>query len=261
MSDLTKKVAIVTGASKGIGFAIAKSLSLRGARVLIISRDYEKLRSSCESLVDLGAQADYLAGDISDPNLPNLAIDRISQKWGAPNILINNGGGPPMGGVLDFSDVDWQSSIDQNLLSAIRFSRLLIPIMKRNQWGRILSVSSTVAKEPSPNMVLSATLRAGLGAFTKSIATDLAPHGVTVNVLCPGGVLTDRLKDLVRARSQREGLSYDSLIEQSVSSIPSGRFADPDELGKVAAFLCSDDAAYITGVSLSVDGGLTKGFT
>ena len=160
---------------------------------------------------------------------------------------------------MDFSDADWQSSIDQNLLSAIRFSRLVAPIMKRNQWGRILSVSSTVAKEPSSNMVLSATLRAGLGAFTKSIASELAPHGITANVLCPGGVLTDRLKDLVRTRSKREGVSYDSLIEQSLCSIPSGRFADPDELGKAAAFLCSDDSAYITGVSL---GGwrFNKGF-
>ena len=261
MSDLMNKRAIVTGASKGIGFAIAKSLSLRGVRVLIISRDLKKLRLSCENLIDLGAQADYLAGDISDPNLPNLAISHISEKWGDQDILINNGGGPPMGSSLDFSDADWQSSIDQNLLSAIRFSRLVAPIMKRNQWGRILSVSSTVAKEPSSNMVLSATLRAGLGAFTKSIASELAPHGITANVLCPGGVLTDRLKDLVRTRSKREGVSYDSLIEQSVRSIPSGRFADPDELGKTAAFLCSDDSAYITGVSLSVDGGLTKGFT
>jgi len=261
MKGLVGKSAVVTGASKGIGFAIAKALVESGVRTLLVARDREALASKCEELSCYGDLVDFLAGDLSNAELPKSAVDRVRARWGSVDILVNNGGGPPMGGFQEFNGEQWQATIELNLLSVVRFTQAVAPGMTTNGWGRILTISSTVAKEPSPMMVLSATTRAGVAAFTKCVATELAPFGVTANVLCPGGVLTDRLSSLVKARSEREGVSYQSLIEQSVKSIPIGRFAQADELGEVAAFLCSDAGAYITGVCLSIDGGLTKGFT
>ena len=261
MKGLLGKNAIVTGASKGIGFAIAKALAVNGVRTLLVARDKVALELRYQEFSRSGATVDFLVGDIANPRLPELAVQRVKDNWGEVDILVNNGGGPPMGGFLEITEDELRLSLEANLLSVIRFSQAVAPSMKEKGWGRILTVSSTIAKEPSANMVLSATTRAGVAAFNKCIATDLAPYGITANVLCPGGVLTDRLSHLIQTRTQREGVSYETLLMQSVKSIPLGRFAQPDELGDIAAFLCSDSGAYITGVSLSIDGGLTKGFT
>ena len=131
--------------------------------------------------------------------------------------------------------------------------------MQSQSWGRIINVTSTVAKEPSPGMILSATARAGLAAFSKALSIELAPAGITVNTVCPGGVLTDRLRGLLEIRSKNEGIPYDTLLEQSQKSIPIGRFASPEEFADYVVFLCSDRARYVTGTYVSVDGGLTKG--
>ena len=166
-----------------------------------------------------------------------------------------------MGTFLEFDSSTWEQVIQSSLLGTIRFTQTMAPFMKFQRWGRIVTVSSTVAKEPSPTMVLSATTRSAIAAFTKAIAVELAPFNVCANLVCPGGVLTDRLMSLLKARAVRENMDYQKLLAESQASIPAQRFASPEELANVIVFLCSELSSYVTGVNLSVDGGLTKGFT
>jgi 3-oxoacyl-[acyl-carrier protein] reductase len=257
---LENKVAIVTGASKGIGYAIANTLALAGAKVLMVSRNEVSLAEAIKCIGEAGGQAASLAGDMADPSMPTLALEKANKLWGPVDILVNNAGGPPMGSFLEHDEAVWENVLQQNLLGFIRFTQAVAPDMKKNGWGRIISISSTVAKEPSPQMVLSATARAGLSAFTKAVSIELAPSNITVNVICPGGVLTDRLDQLLRLRAERELANYATLLKSAQESIPAQRFARPSEIADVALFLASTLGAYVTGVSLSVDGGLSKGY-
>ena len=258
---LKNRVAIVTGASKGIGFASAKRLAAEGAKVLLISRDEPVLAAATAEIQSLGGIAAFLAGDVVTPALPEAAFNKAISLWGRVDILVNNSGGPPMGTFLEFDSSKWEQVIQANLMASIRFTQAVVPFMKIQRWGRIVTVSSTVAKEPSPIMVLSATTRAAIAAFTKAIAIELAPFNICANVVCPGGVLTDRLGGLLKTQSMRDGVAYEQLLKNSQASIPAQRFASPDELANVIAFLSSELSSYVTGVNLSVDGGLTKGFT
>ena len=164
-----------------------------------------------------------------------------------------------MANLSDTKDEDWKSAFDLNLMSVIRFTSEFSGPMIDKGWGRILNVTSTLAKEPSSPMVLSATMRAGVSAFTKSVSYDLADKGVTINTICPGGVLTDRLTNLVQQSSSSQGISYEEALANSQKSIPIGRFASVEEFSEIATFLISDQGGYLTGISLMADGGLTKG--
>jgi 3-oxoacyl-[acyl-carrier protein] reductase len=253
------KIAIVTGASKGIGFSIAEQLLLAGAKVYIISRQKEALDNALMRLNESGNKAYGICGDVADPELPKLAINQILLLWGCPpNILINNAGGPPMGSFLDHEEGLWEKTLQTNFLSAVRFAKAVTPGMKENKWGRIISISSTVAKEPSSQMVLSASARAALSAFNKSISLELAPFGITANIINPGGVATDRLVSLVQLQAKKMGISYEEMLKNNSESIPLKRYAEPEEIASAALFLASESASYITGVSLAVDGGLIK---
>jgi len=256
-------VALVTGASKGMGRAIALGLARTGARVCMVARTEATLREAAEAIAaetgtTAGAETWALAADVSTAEMPASIVDQVVERWGAVDILVNNAGGPPPGSFLDHDEAAWAQAINQTFLSAVRFSRAVAPGMKTRGWGRILTISSTLAKEPTPAMVLSASTRAAVSAFMKAIATELAPHGITVNVLLPGGVHTDRLESLVRAGAEKDGLTFEQGIARSVAAIPAGRFATPEEFAHVAVFLASDEGRYVTGQSLAVDGGLTR---
>lgn len=253
-----KRVAVVTGGSKGIGLGIVKEFIGKQIKVLVIARN-EKSLMKLKSLYNSN-QIEILVGDVSDINLPKKALDIVLNKWGRVDILVNNAGGPPADSFLNHDEETWNSAFEINLMSNIRFSTTFAPVMKQNNWGRILSITSTIAKEPSPVMVLSATMRAGVAAFNKAISTELAPFNITVNAICPGGVLTDRLKNLVKNISSKNNKSYEKALKESENSIPIKRFATVDEIAKTAYFLCSENGSYITGVQLSVDGGLSKSF-
>jgi 3-oxoacyl-[acyl-carrier protein] reductase len=257
---LRNRVAIVTGASKGMGFATARAFAREGARVLMIARTSDVLAAAEKRIRAEGGEVASMQGDVADPGLPNRALERCTSSWGGVHVLVNNAGGPPMGTLLDHGPEAWDAAVQQNLMSTVRFCRAIAPVMQAQNWGRIVSITSTVAKEPSPAMVLSATTRSGVAAFTKAIAIELAPFNVTANVICPGGVLTDRLGDLLKARARREGRDYDELLAESQASIPAKRFANPEEIANVIVFLASEAGGYVNGVSLSVDGALTRGF-
>lgn len=257
---LRDRVAIVTGASRGMGFATALAFAREGAKVLMIARRPEVLADAEKTLRNEGADVSALVGDVAEPALAARAVERCVSLWGSVHVLVNNAGGPPIGTLLEHDTGAWQSAVETNLMATVRFCRAVVPLMQEQKWGRIVSITSTIAKEPSAQMVLSATTRAGVSAFTKAIASDLAPFNITVNVVCPGGVLTDRLKDLLSARAARENRQYDDLLAESQASIPAQRFATPGEIANVIVFLASDAGGYVNGVSLSVDGALTKGF-
>jgi 3-oxoacyl-[acyl-carrier protein] reductase len=258
---LEGRVAIVCGASKGMGFAIAKSLALNGVKVLMIARNKFLLETAARTISVEGGIVEICTGDVCDPGLAELAVNKCKELWGPVEILLNNAGGPPMGSFLEHDDMAWDAAIKTNLLSIVRFCRAAAPDMKLNNWGRIISITSTVAKEPSPTMVLSATTRAGVSSFSKALAMELAKFNISVNVVCPGGVLTDRLLQLVQVRAKREKRDYEELLLESEATIPARRFARPQEIADVVLFLASEMGGYINGVSLSVDGVLTKAYT
>jgi 3-oxoacyl-[acyl-carrier protein] reductase len=255
------KIAIVTGASKGMGLAIVNALVAEGVKVLLVARDAEMLAATVDRIKKNDGEADFVAGDVSDPGLPENVINKIKSVWDASaDILINNAGGPPVGSFLEHGAAAWDSAIQTNLLSVVRFSKAVAPQMKEKKWGRIISITSTIAKEPSAVMVLSATVRSGVSAFTKAISSELASFNVTANAILPGGVSTDRLTSLIRTRAERENRVYEEVLKESEASIPAQRFASPEEIANTVSYLVSQHGSYITGLSISVDGGLTKSF-
>jgi len=256
---LKNRVALVTGASKGIGLAVARGLSMEGAAVCVVARNAELLRKVVIDLADeTGNQVEYYSANVAHAEAAESMIRFVIGKFGRLDILINNAGGPPAGSALTLTEKDWDNALQLNLRSAIRLTTAAIPHMKQQMWGRIVNISSTVAKEPTPGMILSATTRAALAAFAKGLSIEMAPMGITVNTVCPGGVFTDRLSALLEQRSIAENVSVESLLIQTQKSIPIGRFATPEEFADYVLFLCSEKARYVTGTYTSVDGGLTK---
>jgi 3-oxoacyl-[acyl-carrier protein] reductase len=256
---LADKVALVTGASKGIGKAISLSFAEHGARVCLLSRSEAALVSAIEEIRPIARHEPiYFVGDVADPQCAQSAVQHLQTVHSRIDILVNNAGGPPTGSFLNHSEESWNSALQQNLLSVIRFSRSVAPLMIEQKYGRILNITSTLAKEPSAAMVLSATARAGVSAFAKSISAELAPHGITVNTLAPGGVTTDRLMSLLEKQSQAEEIPFEAAMSRAVASVPLGRMATPSEFASVAVFLASEAASYVTGANIMVDGGLTR---
>ena len=255
------KIAIVCGASKGMGLAIVENLASNGINVMMIARTEEKLQLESKKINQNGGKTAYLAGDLSDKNLPEKTIDAVLEEWGEyPDILVNNTGGPKPGKIIDFEDEDWDFAYQLCLMSFVRFTKTVIPHMEKKKWGRIINITSTVAKEPSSSMVLSASFRAGISALTKAISSDLAPNNITINTICPGGVLTERLYSLIEQQSKKTNIPVDELIKENQKKIPIDRFADPAEIANVVEFLASEKSSYLTGTSIDVDGGLTKSY-
>ena len=258
--NLKNKVVLITGASKGMGFEIAQAFSMQGAKVFLVSRNKKKLKLAVDKIIKKGGVASYLSGDVSDAKIHDKIFRECNKKFGSIDILVNNAGGPPMGTLFEHDQNEWQKAIQTNMLSVIRFTKSALKDMKKKQWGRIITITSTVTKEPSPEMILSATSRGGLSAFNKAICLEFAEFNITSNIISPGGVLTDRLKNLFKEKSKRISKKYSTVIKSAQDSIPAKRFADPKEIANIVLFLSSDHGAYINGVNLSVDGGLTRSY-
>lgn len=259
--NLRNKVGLVIGGSKGIGLAIAKGLALEGVEVCIMSRSIENLISAqSEILSSTMMEVKIHEGDAANGKDLFDCYEFLSGGIGLPDIVINNSGGPPIGTFLDHDDGAWHSAFEQHMMAPVRLMRTFSPSMVESHWGRFINISSTVAIEPSSVMSLSAAMRAGVAALSKSASLTLAETGVTINTICPGGVTTERLLDLLRTRSKNEGIPVDKLLEDAQKSIPMNRFASPEEIADLAVFLCSDRASYITGRVHSIDGGLTSSY-
>ena len=253
---LTGKVAMVAAASKGIGKACATLLANEGCLVSICSRNEEVLEAAA---ADLGENARSYVVDVTNTEDLTWWYEQTRQDLGPVEILVTNTGGPPAGSWLDMTDEQWQSGVDSTLLNVVRLCRLVAPDMKANGWGRIVHITSLVAREPASLLPISSTLRSGLMALTRLQGQSLAADGITVNAVLPGHTLTDRQTHLLEVTAEKEGITVDEAMARQTKSMPAGRMANPEEIAAAVAFLCSEPASYVNGVSLLVDGAYTKG--
>jgi 3-oxoacyl-[acyl-carrier protein] reductase len=254
---LTGKVAMVAAASKGIGKACARALLQAGCRVSVCARGAGSLAAA---RAELSAHGEVLAvaADVSAAaDLENWHTQTVSQL-GPVDILVTNTGGPPVARFLDLSDEQWRAGVESTLMNVVRLSRLVLPGMRERRWGRIIHLTSIVAKQPVEELVISSTLRAGLSGLTKTMATQFGPDNITVNAVLTGHIMTDRQMHLAEVRMKERGLTRDEYFKRAAEEIPLRRIAEPHEFGEVVAFLASERAGYISGVSLPVDGGLIK---
>jgi 3-oxoacyl-[acyl-carrier protein] reductase len=257
---LRNKIAMVGGGSKGLGFAVARALALEGARVSIASRDRGAIDAAAKRIhEESGADVMAQAADLSQAD----AIARWHQdtlgRFGGVDLLFANTGGPPAGTALAFDDDAWRSAFELLVLSAVRTIRLAVPSMTARGGGAILVGTSSSVKEPIANLALSNVLRASVAALAKTLALELAASGIRVNNLIPGRIDTDRVRQLDEINAKRAGIAVDEQHQRMAATIPLGRYGRPDEFGRMAAFLLSDAAGYITGASIQVDGGLIRG--
>jgi len=253
--------AVVIGGSRGVGLAIARQLANSYEKICIVSREKHNLEKALISIGDTKSKIFVYQGDVSEKHFGHQLFKYLQdQNFGVTNTLICNAGGPPQKFFLDTTEAEWDSVIETSLLGQIRVVREFIPQMVELDFGRIVFFSSTVAKEPSPAMVLSATARSGLSAFVKAISSEFAKSNITMNVICLGGVLTERLNSLIENSASTQRIDASDVREKMVNSIPIGRFAKPEEIANLVTFLVSPEASYITGTSISIDGGLSKAF-
>jgi 3-oxoacyl-[acyl-carrier protein] reductase len=256
---LKGKVAMVGGASRGLGYAVARRLAGEGARVSMLSRREEDVQAAAQRIQEeTGAELLAVPGDVTSPEALETWHARTRERFGGVDLLLTNSGGPPPGSALSFDDAAWQAGFELLLLSAVRMVRLAVPSMKARGGGAILMATSSSVKEPLPNLTLSTVLRAGVSALAKSLALELAPDKIRVNQIVPGRIETDRVRQMDEVNGRRAGISAAEQKTRSTATIPLARYGAPDEFGAAAAFLLSDAASYITGATLQVDGGLLR---
>lgn len=256
---LTNQVALVTAASKGLGRAIATQLAAEGAHVMIASRGEEALAATAAEIAgSTGAQVHYRAADVSDPDDLRELLAETERRFGGVDVLINNAGGPPAGGFDNLDDAAWQQAFELNVMSSVRLIRGVLPSMRARSQGRIVNIASSSIKQPLDNLLLSNTLRLAVVGLAKSLATELAPDGILINTLGPGRIATDRVAALDAGRATQTGTSVEEVRAQAERAIPLGRYGQPAEFAKVAAFLASPANTYLTGQAFLVDGGMVK---
>ncbi|MFH1135317.1 MAG: SDR family oxidoreductase [Pseudomonadota bacterium] len=254
------KIALVGGAGKGLGRAAAFSLAREGVKVGLISRTRATLeKTAAEIEAATGSEARAIPADLADRDQAVEAARAAVRLFGRVDILVNNAGGPPSGQFLDFADADWDRAFQLNLMSAISLARELVPGMKARGFGRIVNITSLAVKQPLDGLILSNAIRAGLHGWAKSLSNELAPFGITVNNILPGYTLTDRVGSLAAVLAQKQGTTPEAVIAGWEAGIPMKRLGRPEDLGDLAAFLASEQAGYITGTSILIDGGAYKG--
>ena len=249
------KRALVLGGSKGLGRGIAEALAAEGAVVAITGRNAANAERAA---AEIAPSVRGFALDLGDQGALDPFLDRLSSEFGAIDILVLNGGGPPQSLASDIDPAFWRVQFDTMVVAGMRIASRLLPSMRTNRWGRIMAVASTSIREPIPGLTASNALRSAVAGWMKTLATEVAGDGVTVNMLLPGRLATDRTLGFDRMDAQAEGLSYEAVAARSQSDIPVGRYGTPAEFGAAAAFLAGMQAGYITGVAIPIDGGLSR---
>lgn len=245
---------MVAAASKGIGLAVARELAEEGCKVSLCARN----ESGVEAAARLVPGSEGFVCDVSSADQIEAWHRETVDAFGPVEILVTNTGGPPAGCWTEMTDDQWQAGFDSTLMNVVRMVRLVAPGMKESGFGRIVHVTSLVAKHPNPLLPISSTLRSGLLSLTKLQSDELARSGVTVNCVLPGHTLTDRQVHLAQVRGEREGIPFQQALEEQGAAVPVGRLAQPEEIAAAVAFLCSARASYITGTSVLVDGGIVR---
>lgn len=251
---------MVGGASKGLGYAVARALAAEGASVSLASRNSDAIQAAGAQIgEESGGRVLAVAANVTSPEDIGRWHQVTVDRFGGVDLLFTNAGGPPAGRVLDFADAAWQSAFDLLVLSVVRQVRLAVPSMRARGGGAILMSTSSAVKEPIANLALSNVVRASVAALAKTLALELAADGIRVNQLIPGRIGTDRVREIDAINASKAGVSPEEQKRRSASTIPLGRYGEPDEFGRMAAFLLSDAAAYVTGASVQVDGGMVRG--
>jgi 3-oxoacyl-[acyl-carrier protein] reductase len=256
---LKGRVAIVAGASKGLGLAVAKALGMEGARMAICSRNAHNIGKAADELRSLGIEVFSKTADVSHPEEASGFVMHALDNLGSIDILVTNAGGPPS---MSFEAIDnetWEKGFQLNLMSTIAMIRTTLPTMKAKRWGRIINMTSIAVKQPIDGLIISNTIRSGVIGLAKSLSRELAPYNITVNNLLPGYFLTSRVEELAAKMAKDKGLRPDDVITSWKKEIPLQRLGTPSEFGALAAFLASEKAAYITGASIPIDGGYYRG--
>ena len=258
--QIAGKVALVTASGRGLGLAISKRLAQEGCEVAICDFDQDVLKAAKTEIesVSKGKKVLSYHVDLTNPEEIKDLTSSISEKLGTISILVTNSGGPPPGQFDDTNDEKWLSAFRLVFLSATNLISAVLPGMKKQRWGRIINSTSRALKEPIPNLIISNAVRLSVGGMAKTLAGEVAQYGITVNNLCPGPTSTARTLELASARAAKKGISVEEDLENLVKGIPIGRLARPEEQAAAVAFLASELAGYITGISLLVDGGAVK---
>lgn len=255
---LKDRVAWVTAASKGLGLASAMALAREGCDLAICSRSEEAIAAAAERIRrETGRKVLALAADVTRKEDLDRFIDAALREYGRVDVVVSNTGGPPPGGFLDFDDAAWEAAFHSLLMPAIRLTRAALPSMRERGFGRLIYITSAGVKEPIPNLILSNALRAALTNMMKTLAREVAAYGITANTVAPGRIHTERVDFLDQSAAARSGRTVEEVRREQESRIPAGRYGRPEEFGQVVAFLASEQAGYITGSAIHVDGGMT----
>jgi len=257
---LKNKIAIVTAASQGLGKASAMALAQEGVTVVIGSRRQKEIADAANEIHETtGATVLPMVVDVLKLEDIRRLVMKTKQQFGSVHILINNAGGPPTGTISTLTDEDWHKGHELTLMSMVRLTREVLPMMVEQHWGRIITITSIAAKQPINELLLSSAIRPGIHGLTKVLANLHAKDNITVNTICPGNILTKRQEELSVSRAKQKHMTLEEYLQETASTIPAGRLGRPEEIGNTVAFLASEQASYINGVNLLVDGSAARG--
>jgi 3-oxoacyl-[acyl-carrier protein] reductase len=256
---LKGRVAIVAAASKGLGRAVAEELAREGCEVAICARSEANLEQAADTIRKAtGRDVMRQTLDVTRYDQVRDFVAAVDKRFGHVDICVTNAGGPPSKKFLDISIEDWRSAVDLTLMSAVYFAREVLPRMQKHRWGRLLTITSVSVKEPIDGLLLSNSIRAAVTGLARTLANEFGPAGITVNNICPGYTITERLDELAAAQAKQTGVAPEKIFERWASVVPLGRLGKPEEFAAMVAFLASERASYINGVSIAVDGGRVK---
>jgi len=255
---LKGKVALAAASSEGIGRAVAEALAAEGADLVICSRRLEPLEKAREELEKYGGRVVAIPANLTDPAGVKAVVAAAHDAFGKVDVLVTNTGGPPAGPFEEHSPEAWENAVRQNLFSVVNIVREFLPGMRERGWGRIINITSIAVKQPSDNLILSNSIRAAVTGFARTLATETAADGITVNNVMPGFTRTERLTELAEKRAQIKGCEPQDIWDIWHREIPMGRVGETRELASLVAYLASEQASYITAQSIAVDGGWIK---
>jgi 3-oxoacyl-[acyl-carrier protein] reductase len=247
------RVALVTGASRGLGFACAQALAGEGCAVAVVARSAEGVARAVDELTSAGAKAHGITADVSEPAAAQRVLAEAEAQLGPVDILVANAGGPRPGGFVDVEEDDWERAVQQNLMATVRLMRAVLPGMRSRKWGRIATITSTTAREVIDGLVLSNAVRAGVAGAVRTLAREVASEGIRVNNVMPGPIATERLREIYGGSGD-----VDSALADRAARNPAGRLGQATEVGELVAFLCGERANFVTGTSVFIDGGESR---